>query len=197
MSYPQLIEKKTLGKFVIDPQEVKKHYVERGECKETDMGVVDMSAEFYTFLEPNKFVAHTIEEVPKYVSCGKCGKFLSFTEVDFANIKRMAESARVLYVEDAEKQRKSDEEFNNTTLASQALLEETKQGMYKHIRSDNEIKIDSYSYMHKWIASVLDGLDENARKNIEILKKGLDEKINGHVKICSSCENGTWWALIT
>lgn len=189
--YPQLIETKTLGKFVIDTDVVKKHYQDR---KSGD--VIDMSIQFYTLLEGTKFVAHTIEEVPKYVSCGGCGKALSFTEVDFISIKHMGEKARVLYVEDAEKQREADEEFNNTTLASQSLLEETKQGMYKHIRSDNEIKIDSYVYMHKYVASILDGLDENARRNLEIKAKGLDEKTNGHVKICSACQNNTWWSII-
>lgn len=187
--YPQQIEEKTLGRFEINPHQVRKHLIEKGELKEDQFGQVVFEPDFYTQLPSNNFVAHTIEIVPKYVSCGSCGKYLSFTEVDYVSIKRMGESARVLYVEDAEKQRKLDDEFNNETLVSDQP-EMIKKALLKHIRSDNEIKIDSYVYMYKYIASVLDGIDEN-NKDLRETREAV-----GHTKICSTCENGTWWTQI-
>lgn len=187
--YPQQIEEKTLGRFEIDPKIVREHYIEKGEMKETQFGQIVFEPDFYTQLPSNNFVAHSIQHVPKYISCAGCGKFLSFTEADYASIKRMGESARVLYVEDAEKQRKTDEQFNNATIASDQP-EPMKRLLLKHIRSDNEIKIDSYVYMHKYIASILDGIDENNRNMFQ------GKEVDGHTKKCSTCVNGTWWAII-
>lgn len=184
--YPQIVELKTLGKFKINPEEVKQHYIDTGRMKQTEFGQIVMDPATHTMVDDKNWVATLIEERPKYNSCGQCGKFLSYTAIDYANIKRMGESARVLYVEEAEKQRRLDE-IENQELHKDPL---TPSNAFRHIRSDTEIMVDSYVYKSKYIASVLDGLEENAKNARE------GKEVDGKVIICDVCTNGTWWSQI-